>query len=162
MTRYILNTPEEMFALGESLVQEHPILFIEWELWAGKTTLIKWFAQWLGIDATTVTSPTYTYIQEYSSGSSVQSTKDKVQNKKLHDKYSEFLQNNSNSKKLLHIDMYNIHSFDELVEKGISELVHEYDYVVIERPKFADQLGVDGLSVRIEKLWWDKRKVYIK
>ncbi len=131
MTKILLETPEAMFALGETLAKEYPILFVEWELWAWKTTLIKWFAQWLGIDATTVTSPTYTYIQEYNN-------------------------------KLLHIDMYNVTSFDELVQKGIVALIHEYDRIVIERPKFVDQLGVNWLSVSIEKLGWDKRKVYLQ
>jgi len=56
------------------------------ELGAGKTTLIKGFAAGLGINADEVTSPTYTYIQEY-------------------------------DKKLLHIDMYNIKTYDELLHK---------------------------------------------
>jgi tRNA A37 threonylcarbamoyladenosine biosynthesis protein TsaE len=36
--------------------------------------------------------------------------------------------------------MYNIHEPQQLVEKGIAELVHEYDYVAIEWPKFLDVL----------------------
>jgi len=36
--------------------------------------------------------------------------------------------------------MYNISSFDQLVEKGIAELVHDYDYIAIEWPKFIDEL----------------------
>lgn len=78
---------------------------------AGKTTLIKGFAQGLGISAAMVNSPTYTYVQEY---------------------------NNM----LLHIDMYNIKSFDELVQKGIVDLIHNYRYVVIERPKYIDLIGI--------------------
>ena len=117
-----------MFAFGESLAKKPAIFFIQWELWAGKTTLAKWFAQWLGIDPTIVTSPTYTYVQEYNN-------------------------------KLLHIDMYNVDTFDELVEKGIVSLIHDYDYVIIEWPKFVDQLWIDGLSISIEKTWENQRRI---
>jgi tRNA A37 threonylcarbamoyladenosine biosynthesis protein TsaE len=68
-----------------------------------------------------VNSPTYTYIQEYSNDSQAS------------------LKNHGNGK-LLHIDMYNINEPQQLIEKGIAELVHEYDYVAIEWPKFLDVL----------------------
>lgn len=130
MTTYMLHTPEEMFAFGQWLAKEHSILLLQWELGAGKTTLIKWFAAWLGIDPNRVNSPTYTYIQDY-------------------------------DKKLLHIDMYNISSFDQLVEKWIAELVHDYDYIAIEWPKFIDELGLDGVTLEIEKKEENTRDVFI-
>ena len=43
-------------------------------------------------------------------------------------------------RKLLHIDMYRIKEFNELVEKGIIDQINEFEYIVIERPKFIDQL----------------------
>ncbi len=42
--------------------------------------------------------------------------------------------------KLLHIDMYRIQHFDELVEKGILDQIQQYDFVVIEWPKFVERL----------------------
>lgn len=130
----ILNTPEEMFAFGKQLAVSHKILLLQWELGAGKTTLIKWFAAWLGMDYSKVNSPTYTYIQEYSAA-------------------------NDNTKKLLHIDMYNIHSFDQLVEKWIAELVHDYEYIAIEWPKFITELGLEGIKIAIEKKEGDVREL---
>jgi tRNA threonylcarbamoyladenosine biosynthesis protein TsaE len=130
MQKLSITTPEEMFVLGQELTQSYKVLFLEWELGAGKTTLIKWFAAWLGIDPQRVNSPTYTYIQDYDN-------------------------------KLLHIDMYNIDSFDQLVDKWIAELIHEYEYIVIERPKFIYELGLDGLTVYIEKIKEDERIVRI-
>lgn len=62
---YHIETPEAMFLLGKELAKEHTILLLEWDLWAGKTLLTKWFAAWLGIDDTVVQSPTYTYINIY-------------------------------------------------------------------------------------------------
>ncbi len=128
MQKFSLTTPEEMFTFGQWLAKEHCIILLQWELGAGKTTLIKWFAAWLGIDPNRVNSPTYTYIQDY-------------------------------DKKLLHIDMYNITSFDQLVEKGIAELVHDYDYIAIEWPKFIDDLWLSGLAIQIEKKDGDQREV---
>ena len=63
--------------------------------------------------------------------------------------------------KLLHIDMYNITTFDELVQKGIAELVHDYDYIAIERPKFIDELGLLGLMIQIEKKDGNIREILI-
>lgn len=61
----IINSPEEMTNLGESLAKEHKILLLQWELGSGKTTLAKWFAKWLGINPKHVQSPTYTYLNIY-------------------------------------------------------------------------------------------------
>jgi len=131
-----------MFAFGHALAASHKIVFLQWELGAGKTTLIKWWAAWLGMDPAKVNSPTYTYIQEYSQDPKIlRSAQD------------------DGVKKLLHIDMYNIHSFDQLVEKGIAELVHDYEYIAIEWPKFIDELGLDGTMISIEKKDGDVREV---
>ena len=149
----IVRTSEEMFAFGQKLALSHKVILLEWELGAGKTTLIKWFAAGLGLDPTKVNSPTYTYIQEYyaSLPDAFESSKLKIQSS-LDDKEVQ---------KLLHIDMYNVASFDELLQKGIVELVDAYDYIAIERPKFLDMLAVDGVRISIEKLEGDERKVII-
>lgn len=151
MTNLILNTPEEMFAFGQQLASSHKILLLQWELGAGKTTLIKWFAAWLGMDPHRVNSPTYTYIQEYQGSSEFRA-------QSLED--SGFRQNDG-SRKLLHIDMYNIHSFDQLVEKGISELIHDYEYIAIEWPKFIDELWLNGTMIAIEKGQGDVREIIV-
>lgn len=61
----IISTPEEMFKLWEELSKNHKILLLEWDLWAGKTLLTKWFAHGLWIDENIVQSPTYAYINSY-------------------------------------------------------------------------------------------------
>lgn len=152
MTNLILNTPEEMFAFGQQLASWYKILLLQWELGAGKTTLIKWFAAGLGMDPQRVNSPTYTYIQEYQGSSEFRA-------QSLED--SGFRQNDG-SRKLLHIDMYNIHSFDQLVQKWIAELVHDYEYIAIERPKFIDELWLEGTMIVIEKGEGDKRVIVIR
>ena len=62
---HLIHTPEEMHLLGKHLATKHKILFLEWELWAWKTTFAKGFAEWLGIHPDKVQSPTYTYINIY-------------------------------------------------------------------------------------------------
>ncbi|MDR0607422.1 MAG: tRNA (adenosine(37)-N6)-threonylcarbamoyltransferase complex ATPase subunit type 1 TsaE [Candidatus Peribacteria bacterium] len=42
--------------------------------------------------------------------------------------------------KLLHLDMYRLERFDQLVEKGILEQMDHYDYLLIERPKWIEML----------------------
>ena len=60
-----IENPEQMHEYGKALAQHHSILLLEWELWAGKTTLIKGFAEGLGIDPNLVQSPTYAYLNTY-------------------------------------------------------------------------------------------------
>lgn len=60
-----IKSVDEMIMLGQQLAQDTSKLLIYWELWAGKTHLIKGFAAWLSIDANKVQSPTYTYINAY-------------------------------------------------------------------------------------------------
>lgn len=124
-----IENPEQMHEYGKILAQQHNILLLEWELWAGKTTLIKGFAEGLGIDSNLVQSPTYAYLNTYGD-------------------------------KLLHIDMYRLKSFDELIEKGILNQISEFETVVIERPKWIDQLDLDTyLHIKIHKLSAELREI---
>ena len=124
-----IENPEQMHEYGKTLAQHHSILLLEWELWAGKTTLIKGFAEGLGIDSNLVQSPTYAYLNTYGD-------------------------------KLLHIDMYRLKSFEELIEKGILNQISEFETVVIERPKWIDQLDLDTyLHIKIHKLSAELREI---
>lgn len=84
----LISSPVQMHEFWKSLALKNKVLLLKWDLWAGKTTLIKWFAEWLWIDPEKVQSPTYAYVNIYDD-------------------------------KLLHIDMYRLTTFDELIEKGI-------------------------------------------
>ena len=62
--------------------------------------------------------------------------------------------------KLLHIDMYRIESYEDLVQKWILAQMHEHDYIVIEWPKFIDQLGLTGYTIiDITKISEEEREV---
>ena len=65
--------------------------------------------------------------------------------------------------KLLHIDMYRINEFSELVEKWIIDQINEFDYIVIERPKFIDQLPFkNSTTVHIKKISENERSIEIE
>lgn len=62
--------------------------------------------------------------------------------------------------KLLHIDMYRIKEFSELVEKWIIDQINEYEHIVIERPKFIEKLPIkNSVIVNIEKISETERTI---
>ena len=125
----LIRSPEEMYNYWKSLSNKNKVLLLKWELWAWKTTLIKWFAEWLWIDPEKVQSPTYAYVNIYDD-------------------------------KLLHIDMYRLSSYDELIEKGILNQISDFDNVVIEWPKWENELDLeDPLIIQIDKISAQDREV---
>ncbi len=125
----LIHSPEEMYNYWKSLSKKNKVLLLKWELWAWKTTLIKWFAEWLWINPEKVQSPTYAYVNIYDD-------------------------------KLLHIDMYRLSAYDELIEKGILNQISDFDNVVIERPKWEDELDLENpLIIQIDKISAQDREV---
>jgi tRNA threonylcarbamoyl adenosine modification protein YjeE len=131
MKKINISTPQEMHQLWIDLAKKHKKILLYWDLWAGKTTLTKWFAQWLNIDTNKIHSPTYTYINIYED-------------------------------KLLHMDMYRLDEFDDLVNKWILDQIQEFDNLIIERPKFIDKLWLgEFLEIRIKKINENEREIEI-
>lgn len=65
--------------------------------------------------------------------------------------------------KLLHIDMYRIKEYSELVEKWIIDQINEFDYIVIERPKFIDQLPFkNSTTLHIKKISETERSIEVE
>lgn len=65
--------------------------------------------------------------------------------------------------KLLHIDMYRLESYEDLVQKWILAQMHEHDYIVVERPKFIDQLGLTKYTlVDIKKISEEERDLSLR
>ena len=128
----LVDSPEKMHEYWKTLAKKSKVLLLFWELWAGKTTLIKGFAEWIGIDSDKVQSPTYAYVNIYDDT-------------------------------LLHIDMYRLSSFEELIEKGILNQISDYEYIVIEWPKWEDQLDLENpLKIEINKISASEREVLEK
>ena len=49
--------------------------------------------------------------------------------------------------KILHIDMYRINKYEELIEKWILDQLSHFDYIVIEWPKFINKLWLKNYSI---------------
>jgi len=65
--------------------------------------------------------------------------------------------------KLLHIDMYRIKEYSELVEKWIIDQINEYEHIVIERPKFIDKLPFkNSIQIHITKISESERSIEVK
>lgn len=63
--------------------------------------------------------------------------------------------------KVLHIDMYRIDELNDLIEKWIIDLISNFEYVIIEWPKYIDYYdGYDWLNIQINKINYNTRTVY--
>ena len=125
----LITSPQQMHEFWKSLAFHSKILLLYWDLGAGKTTLIKGFAEGIGIASEKVQSPTYAYLNIYDD-------------------------------KLLHIDMYRLNSLSEAVQKGILSQIAEFEYIVIERPKWISELDLGNyLELELEKISASERLV---
>jgi tRNA threonylcarbamoyladenosine biosynthesis protein TsaE len=64
--------------------------------------------------------------------------------------------------KLLHLDMYRLENFQQMIEKGILDQMNRYEYLLIERPKWIDQLAFGEIThIQITKKGENEREVEI-
>ena len=140
-----INSVEEMIKLGYELATEYNFdkVLLHGNLWAGKTHFTKWWTEWIlaktnkacppnggsdevpeGWNAYDINSPTYnvnspTYVYYHTYGD------------------------------ILHLDMYRLAEYSDLVEKGILDQILEHDYVAIERPRH-ESAYIDNKFHKIE------------
>lgn len=104
--KYSLQEVDEIAQKLFSLAGDRKIWTFTGDLGAGKTTLIQSLAKYLD-SQDTVSSPTYTLVNEY-----------------LYPKG-----------KIYHIDAYRLEDEEEAYHIGIEEIIHSYEYVWIEWPQ---------------------------
>ncbi len=136
---------KEFFIASESQLSEWvPVLFdmlgdktklaLIGNLGAGKTTLIKYLCQHLGV-SDPVVSPTFSLVNEYSTDTGVS---------------------------VFHIDLYRLESMEEALLIGIEEYLDSEAYVFIEWPQLVDTLlGEDFIRVEISVANEQGRKIVI-
>ncbi len=136
---------KEFFIASESQLSEWvPVLFdmlgdktklaLIGNLGAGKTTLIKYLCQHLGV-RDQVVSPTFSLVTEYSTDTGVS---------------------------VFHIDLYRLESLEEALQIGIEEYLDSEAYVFIEWPQLVDTLlGEDFIRVEISVANEQGRKIVI-
>ena len=106
-------------------VENHPVVLLKGELGAGKTTLAQMICLELGVKES-VTSPTYTIVNEYLS---------------------------SAQKKIYHFDLYRLEKESELDSFGFLEYLDSGNICLIEWPEMAKNYLIDFhcLEINIQK-----------
>ena len=103
-------------------------------LGAGKTVVVKGMAEGLGM-AETVTSPTFTFVNEYHGG----------------------------GRRLTHADLYRIESYEDLESIGWSDVVLEADVLAVEWAEHADgELPTPRIDVELVLGEGDDRRVVMR
>ncbi len=121
---FMTRSPTETEALGEKLAQKlrpGAIIAYEGDLGAGKTAFTRGLARGLGVQES-VTSPTYTIVNEYTSG----------------------------NMPLFHFDMYRLHSADDLFDIGWEDYLERGGVCAVEWSENVVQAMEGAIKVRIQ------------
>ena len=133
---FITNSPEQTEGIGAALgkaLQPGAVIAFTGDLGAGKTAFTRGLAKGLGATER-VTSPTYTIVNEYLSG----------------------------KMPLFHFDMYRLGSADELFDIGWEDYLLRGGVCAVEWSENVADALEDPITVQIEKLGEEKRKITIK
>ncbi|MBE6928444.1 MAG: tRNA (adenosine(37)-N6)-threonylcarbamoyltransferase complex ATPase subunit type 1 TsaE [Ruminococcaceae bacterium] len=134
--QFVTNTPEQTEDVGQLLAQTlrgGEIIAFLGDLGAGKTAFTRGLARGLGIEMR-VTSPTYTIVNEYLGG----------------------------RLELFHFDMYRLASEDELFDIGWDDYLARGGVCAVEWSENVSSLMTDAITVRIEKLSDEERRIEIE
>ena len=133
---FITHSPEETEKIGEALaksLQPGTILAYRGDLGAGKTAFTRGLARGLGCKET-VTSPTYTIVNEYLGG-----------------RLPRF-----------HFDMYRLASSDDLWDIGWEDYLDREGVCAVEWSENVQDAMEDAVTVTIEKLGETTRQITIE
>ena len=133
---YITNSPCETEAVGAALARvlaPGAVIAYRGDLGAGKTAFTRGLARGLGVKES-VTSPTYTIVNEYLSG----------------------------SMPLFHFDMYRLGSEDELFDIGWEDYLERGGVCAVEWSENVWGAMEDAVIVTISRLGEDTRKIEIE
>ena len=135
MTKDINYSIEEIDKTAKIVLSLNPstkIFIFNGEMGSGKTTIIKAIIKELGYEGT-VSSPTFSLINEYFNGD-----------------------------KIYHFDFYRIKSREELLDIGIGEYISSNDWCFIEWPNLiVDMLPDKHIELNIDVISSDNRKIRI-
>ena len=132
---FLTNSPEETEKVGAALgkiLNPGTVLAYRGDLGAGKTAFTRGLARGLGCREC-VTSPTYTIVNEYLSG----------------------------RMPLFHFDMYRLASSDDLWDIGWEDYLERGGVCAVEWSENVDDALENPITVTIEKLGEDARRITI-
>ena len=134
--QYITNSPAETESIGAALgkiIKPGTVIAYRGDLGAGKTAFTRGLARGLGCDDL-VTSPTYTIVNEYLGG----------------------------RMPLFHFDMYRLASSDDLWDIGWEDYLERGGVCAVEWSENVADALEDAISITIEKLGEDSRRITIE
>ena len=134
--QYITNSPVETEAIGAALgklLTPGTVIAYRGDLGAGKTAFTRGLARGLGCSET-VTSPTYTIVNEYLGG----------------------------RLPLFHFDMYRLSSSDDLWDIGWEDYLDRGGICAVEWSENVDDAMEDAIYITIEKLGEETRRITIE
>ena len=134
--QFITNSPAETEKIGAALskiLTPGTVIAYRGDLGAGKTAFTRGLARGLGV-ADPVTSPTYTIVNEYLGG----------------------------RMPLFHFDMYRLASSDDLWDIGWEDYLDRGGICAVEWSENVADAMEDAISVTIEKLGGDARRITIE
>ena len=133
---FLSNSPAETEAVGEALgkvLVPGTVIAYLGDLGAGKTAFTRGLARGLGATES-VTSPTYTIVNEYLSG----------------------------RMPLFHFDMYRLASSDDLFDIGWEDYLDRGGVCAVEWSENVREAMENAITVRIEKTGEDSRRIIIE
>ena len=133
---WITHSPEETEAVGQTLAQRlrpGTVIAYRGDLGAGKTAFTRGLARGLGVEET-VTSPTYTIVNEYLGG----------------------------RLPLFHFDMYRLGSADELFDIGWEDYLDRGGVCCVEWSENVADALEDPITVTIDKLGENSRRITLE
>ena len=133
---FITNSPEETEAVGAALAKRlspGTVIAYRGDLGAGKTAFTRGLARGLGVTET-VTSPTYTIVNEYLGG----------------------------RMPLFHFDMYRLGSADELFDIGWEDYLDRGGVCAVEWSENVWEALEDPIVITVSRLGEDTRKIVIE
>ena len=133
---FLTNSPAETEKVGAALgrvLGPGTILAYRGDLGAGKTAFTRGLAKGLGCDDL-VTSPTYTIVNEYTSG----------------------------RLPLFHFDMYRLRSADDLFDIGWDDYLDRNGVCAVEWSENVEEAMEDAIYITIEKLGEEARRITIE
>ena len=132
---FITNSPAETEAVGAALakaLQPGTVIAYRGDLGAGKTAFTRGLARGLGVTES-VTSPTYTIVNEYLGGRCP----------------------------LFHFDMYRLGSEDELFDIGWEDYLLRGGICAVEWSENVQEAMEDAITVAIEKTGEESRRITV-
>ena len=133
---FLTNSPAETEAIGAALgklLTPGTVIAYRGDLGAGKTAFTRGLARGLGCSET-VTSPTYTIVNEYLGG----------------------------RLPLFHFDMYRLHSSDDLWDIGWEDYLDRGGVCAVEWSENVDDAMEDAIYITIEKLGEENRRITVE